>query len=133
MICFNALAYRPIACGISPLPFVFGLFANEAKATAENATLKCDSGLSALTKGTRKSNHPLDVGSRGVCTKLCKKKQDACCSIGTDKVPATNSIEEFESDGDIRGLPLLTFMSSCDVLEKVICPLWNIVVTAFLP
>ena len=66
LICFSALAYSPIAFGISPLPLVFGLFASDAKATAENAEFSTESGVSALTRGTRKSNHPLDDGSLGV-------------------------------------------------------------------
>jgi hypothetical protein len=133
LICFSALAYRPIAWGISPLPFALGLFASDAIATAENATLKWDSLFSVLMRGTRKSNHPLDVASCGVCTKLCKKKHDACCSMGTVKVLVTNEIDDSESVGDIRVSAPLAFMFSCGMLENPICSFWNIVVLVLLP
>jgi len=113
---------------------VLGLFASDANATAENEAFRTESAVSALTKGTRKSNHPLDVGSLGVCTKFCRKKQEACCSIGTCKAADTPvSIEDSESDGDIRVFSPVAFLSSSGVLENVIWPFRNTVMPVFFP
>jgi len=75
---------------IKPLDFEFGLFANAANATARNAMAMCESGLSVLMIGRRKSKDPLDDESRGVRTKLEMKKHGACSSMGTVRVPAWN-------------------------------------------
>lgn len=85
---------------IKPLDFEFGLFAKAANATARNAIDMCESGLSVLMIGRRKSKDPLDDESRGIRTKFEMKKHGACSSIGTVKVTAWNGCG-FPSESEV--------------------------------